>query len=186
MRLGMPLKYQIWLTGAASWMWPMRSRRTLERVTSTPHLSQILFLSLNLMRLYLPQWHSQSLVGPKMRSQIKAVALGLEGAVVDGFGLGYLAVAPLQNLLGGRHADLDGIKVCQVKQNAALPFGLSGGNGSLAVLGLIVFIIQVDGGQIVVAQIHVEVIQLVVHAEIDLHIVLGGFGLPVRSCAAAG
>ena len=38
-RQGMPLKYQIWDTGAASSMWPMRSRRTLARVTSTPHLS---------------------------------------------------------------------------------------------------------------------------------------------------
>ena len=38
-RQGMPLKYQIWLTGTASSMWPMRSRRTLARVTSTPHLS---------------------------------------------------------------------------------------------------------------------------------------------------
>ena len=41
-RLGVPLKYQMWLTGLASWMWPMRSRRTFERVTSTPHLSQMI------------------------------------------------------------------------------------------------------------------------------------------------
>jgi len=41
-RLGMPLKYQTWLTGDASLMWPMRSRRTLDRVTSTPHLSQMM------------------------------------------------------------------------------------------------------------------------------------------------
>ena len=38
----MPLKYQIWLHGAASSIWPMRSRRTLARVTSTPQRSQIL------------------------------------------------------------------------------------------------------------------------------------------------
>ena len=42
MRDGMPLKYQMWLTGAASSMWPMRSRRTFARVTSTPQRSQIL------------------------------------------------------------------------------------------------------------------------------------------------
>ena len=42
MRDGMPLKYQMWLHGAASSMWPMRSRRTLARVTSTPQRSQIL------------------------------------------------------------------------------------------------------------------------------------------------
>ena len=38
-RQGIPLKYQMWETGAASSMWPMRSRRTFARVTSTPHLS---------------------------------------------------------------------------------------------------------------------------------------------------
>ena len=48
-----PLKYQMWETGAASSMWPIRSRRTLERVTSTPQRSQI--LPLYRMRLYLPQ-----------------------------------------------------------------------------------------------------------------------------------
>ena len=41
-RLGVPLKYQMWLTGLASLMCPIRSRRTLERVTSTPHLSQMM------------------------------------------------------------------------------------------------------------------------------------------------
>ena len=38
---GIPLKYQIWDTGAASLMWPMRSLRTLALVTSTPQRSQI-------------------------------------------------------------------------------------------------------------------------------------------------
>ena len=40
MRLGTPLKNQMWLTGAARSTCPMRSRRTLERVTSTPQRSQ--------------------------------------------------------------------------------------------------------------------------------------------------
>ena len=39
-REGMPLKYQMCDTGAASSMCPMRSRRTFERVTSTPQRSQ--------------------------------------------------------------------------------------------------------------------------------------------------
>ena len=39
-RLGMPLKYQMCDTGAASSMWPIRSRRTFARVTSTPQRSQ--------------------------------------------------------------------------------------------------------------------------------------------------
>ena len=53
MRDGIPLKYQIWDTGVANWIWPIRSRRTLARVTSTPHLSQT--TPLWRMRLYLPQ-----------------------------------------------------------------------------------------------------------------------------------
>ena len=67
MRLGVPLTNQMWLTGEASSMWPIRSRRTLARVTSTPHLSQTIPLYRTL--LYFPQAHSQSLVGPKIRSQ---------------------------------------------------------------------------------------------------------------------
>ena len=39
--------------GAASSMWPMRSRRTLARVTSTPQRSQM--MPLKRTRLYLPQ-----------------------------------------------------------------------------------------------------------------------------------
>ena len=61
------LKNQMWLTGAASSMWPMRSRRTLEVVTSTPQRSQT--IPLKRMPLYLPQEHSQSLEGPKIFSQ---------------------------------------------------------------------------------------------------------------------
>ena len=36
------MKYQMWLHGAASSMWPIRSRRTFALVTSTPQRSQIL------------------------------------------------------------------------------------------------------------------------------------------------
>ena len=67
MRLGMPLKNQICETGAASSICPMRSRRTLARVTSTPQRSHT--IPLYRTRLYLPQWHSQSRVGPKIFSQ---------------------------------------------------------------------------------------------------------------------
>jgi hypothetical protein len=52
-RLGTPLKYQMWVTGAASSMCPMRSRRTLDRVTSTPQRSQT--MPLKRTRLYFPQ-----------------------------------------------------------------------------------------------------------------------------------
>ena len=75
MRDGMHLKNQMWETGTASSMWPMRSRRTRASVTSTPQRSQI--TPWCLMRLYLPQEHSQSLTGPKMRSQKRPPFSGL-------------------------------------------------------------------------------------------------------------
>ena len=57
-------------------MWPRRSRRTLESVTSTPHLSQM--TPRCFMRLYLPQRHSQSVMGPKMRAQNRPSRSGLK------------------------------------------------------------------------------------------------------------
>ena len=76
MRLGSPLKNQTWETGQASSMWPMRSRRTLDCVTSTPHLSQI--TPRCFMRLYLPQRHSQSVMGPKIFAQNRPSRSGLK------------------------------------------------------------------------------------------------------------
>ncbi len=52
-QLRVPRRYQMWTTGAASSMCPMRSRRTFERVTSTPQRSQM--MPRNRTRLYLPQ-----------------------------------------------------------------------------------------------------------------------------------
>ncbi len=76
MRDGRPLKNQTCEQGEASSMWPMRSRRTLLTVTSTPHLSQI--TPRCFMRLYLPQRHSQSVTGPKMRAQNRPSRSGLK------------------------------------------------------------------------------------------------------------
>ena len=56
MREGRPLKNHTWETGEASSMWPMRSRRTRARRTSTPHLSQT--TPANFIRLYFPHAHS--------------------------------------------------------------------------------------------------------------------------------
>ena len=53
MRLGTPLKNQMCETGAARSMWPIRSRRTFCRVTSTPQRSQM--MPLYRTRLYFPQ-----------------------------------------------------------------------------------------------------------------------------------
>ncbi len=55
-RLGSDFRNQIWATGEASSMWPIRSRRTRARVTSTPHFSQM--MPLYFIRLYLPHRHS--------------------------------------------------------------------------------------------------------------------------------
>ena len=51
--LGIPLKYQMCATGAASSICPILSRLTFDFVTSTPHLSQTIPLYLTL--LYFPQ-----------------------------------------------------------------------------------------------------------------------------------
>ena len=75
MREGTLLKNQMWETGAASSICPIRSRRTFEWVTSTPQRSQVMPLCLILR--YLPQLHSKSLVGPKMRSQKRPSFSGL-------------------------------------------------------------------------------------------------------------
>ena len=55
-RDGKDLKYQICATGQANSMCPMRSRRTLEIVTSTPHFSHTTPRCFK--RLYLPHRHS--------------------------------------------------------------------------------------------------------------------------------
>ena len=56
MRLGSDFRNQMCATGLASSMWPMRSRRTLER----DHLDAALLAddARYFMRLYLPQRHS--------------------------------------------------------------------------------------------------------------------------------
>jgi len=54
--LGRLFKNQMCETGVASSMWAMRSRRTLDWMTSTPHFSQM--TPRCFMRLYLPQLHS--------------------------------------------------------------------------------------------------------------------------------
>ena len=66
-RLGMLLKNQMCTTGAASSMCPIRLRRTRLWVTFTPQRSQT--IPLYFIPRYLPQAHSQSFSGPKIRSQ---------------------------------------------------------------------------------------------------------------------
>jgi hypothetical protein len=56
MRDGSDFRNQICATGAASSICPIRSRRTFDTVTSTPHFSQT--MPLYFIRLYLPHRHS--------------------------------------------------------------------------------------------------------------------------------
>ena len=90
-------------------MWPRRSRRTLLRVTSTPHLSQM--TPRCFMRLY---FAAQAFpVGDRTENfgAEQAVALRLEGAVIDGFRLGDFAVRPGADFLRAGQADADGIEI---------------------------------------------------------------------------
>ena len=109
MRLGRPLKNHTCEQGLASSMWPRRSRRTRDSVTSTPHLSQI--TPRCFMRLYLPHKHSQSAIGSENAGAEQAVALRLEGPVIDGFGLGYFAVRPAPDFLRRGQTDSNRIEV---------------------------------------------------------------------------
>src|SRR5262247_1162018 len=54
----------------------MRSRRTFDFVTSTPHLSQT--TPRCFIRLYLPHRHSQSVIGPKIFAQKSPSRSGLK------------------------------------------------------------------------------------------------------------
>ena len=56
MRDGSDFRNQMCAVGLASSMWPMRSRRTLDWVTSTPHFSHTTPRCFR--RLYLPHRHS--------------------------------------------------------------------------------------------------------------------------------
>ena len=49
----------------------------------------------------------------------QAVAFRLERAVVDGLGLGNLAIGPFKNLFRRCHADLDGVKIGQFKHSVS-------------------------------------------------------------------
>jgi hypothetical protein len=55
-REGSDFRNQMWATGVARVMCPIRSRRTFDWITSTPHFSHT--TPRCFMRLYLPQLHS--------------------------------------------------------------------------------------------------------------------------------
>jgi hypothetical protein len=71
----------------------MRSRRTFDWVTSTPHFSHVV------------------LHGPEDLRAEESVALRLEGAVVDGLGLFDFAIRPGTDHLRRGESDLDRVKM---------------------------------------------------------------------------
>ena len=96
MREGSDFRNQIWATGAASSIWPMRSRRTRRQ----RHLDAAL-LADHALELHALVLAAQALVvlgRPEDAGAEQAVPLRLEGAVVDGLGLLDLAVGPAEDL----------------------------------------------------------------------------------------
>ena len=82
-------------------------------MTSTPHFSQddaAVLHALVLAAVALVVLH-----GPEDLGAEKAVAFGLEGAVVDRLGFLDLAIRPLPDLFGGGDGYLDGFEVAAVK-----------------------------------------------------------------------
>ena len=75
MRDGMPLKYQMWLHGRGQFnvAHALAANLALGDLDAAAVADFALVADL----LYFPQWHSQSFVGPKMRSQKRPSRSGL-------------------------------------------------------------------------------------------------------------
>ena len=95
-------------TGTASSMWPMRSRRTRLRVTSTPQRSQIDALVLDALVLAAGALPVPGGTEDPLAEQ--AALFGLEGPVVDGFRVLHLALGPGADDFRGGHGDGDLVK----------------------------------------------------------------------------
>ena len=117
MRLGSPLKNQTCEQGEASSMWPRRSRRTLRERDF--HAALVADHSAVLHALVLAAQAFPIRDRTKNARAEQSIALRLEGAVVDGFRLGYFAVRPAPDFFRRGQADANGIEVgdgiCQVK-----------------------------------------------------------------------
>ncbi len=97
-------------------MWPMRSRRTLVSVDFNAALFADHAAVLEALVLA-----AQALVVLDRAEDLgaeQAVALGLEGTVVDGLGLLHFAVGPGTDLLGRGQADRDGVELLIRRESA--------------------------------------------------------------------
>ena len=100
-------------TGAASSMWPIRSRRTFERVTSTPQRSQMMPSEadpLVLAAVALPV-----LGGTEDLLAEEAVLLRAQSPVVDGLRLLDLTVGPCADGVRGGQADAHLLEIVYVQ-----------------------------------------------------------------------
>src|SRR6266849_2747462 len=100
MRLGTPLKNQMWLTAHLG-------ARDL-------HAAALAHDALVADALVLPAVALPVLGRAEDALAEEPVLLGLERPVVDRLGLGHLAGAPRANLLRGGEADLDGVEIIDV------------------------------------------------------------------------
>ena len=128
MREGVLRRNQTCAMGTASSICPMRSRRTLDSVTSTPQRSQM--TPLFLTHLYFAAVTFPVADGAENALAEKAVALGLERAVIDRLGLTDFAVGPGQNLLRARQADANRVKIGEIELFVGLFLFLAGRCGS--------------------------------------------------------
>ena len=114
MREGSDLRNQMWATGAASSIWPMRSRRTFDRVD----FDAALFAddALVLHALVLAAQAFVILDRPEDARAEQPVALRLEGTVVDRLRLLDLAERPRQDLLRARDRDADLVEGLRLRQ----------------------------------------------------------------------
>ena len=121
MRLGTPLKNQMWLTGrgqidvAHALAADLRARDL--DAAALAH-DALVADALVLAAVALPV-----LGRTEDALAEEPVLLGLERAVVDRLGLGHLARAPAADLLGGGEGDLDGVEVVDVDHQLAFARG---------------------------------------------------------------
>src|ERR1700719_3055411 len=109
MRLGKPLNKHTCEHGDASSMWARRSRRTLLKVNSTPHLFGDHPAMLHAL-IFAPQTFPVG-CGAKNFGAKPAVPFGFEGAVINGLRLGNFAVRPRADFFRTRQTDANGVEV---------------------------------------------------------------------------
>ena len=105
------MRNQIWATGAASSIWPMRSRRTLEAMIQRRTFADDAAV---LHAFVLAAVAFVVLHGAEDLRAEQAVAFGLERAVVDGLRLLDFAVGPFADILRRGDGNLNGFQIADL------------------------------------------------------------------------